>query len=343
MVGWSCAASRQSRYCGGTTPGRSTSRCACFRRRGYRQSSLGRVAGRGVEARRDGDRRGAELRSRPCRACPPHLRSRARIRCRYRHASRFRDFAGGDGHPSGLRADQRKPASADVSRSDICASCPPCLLPRPPRAGAAHRGCRGAVTVLPATGLFTMGRDQDYNVRRGVADVALLAECGVNRSLSTKNVLNPFTPFGRRLAAADGEPPGQCLPGRPGVARLRDCFATSTQRSARLMNLKDYGITAGNPADIVVLDERRRSRPWRRSAIRSRCSSAAGGPRRGHVRSCTGQRDWRCFYRARRLFSTIRKQHCRISARGSTVRTPGFGSGILPHRRRDSWPGQARP
>ena len=27
-----------------------------------------------------------------------------------------------------------------------------------------------AVTVLPATDLFLMGRDQDHNVRRGVAD-----------------------------------------------------------------------------------------------------------------------------------------------------------------------------
>ena len=27
-----------------------------------------------------------------------------------------------------------------------------------------------------------------------------------------------------------------------------------TDRSARLMNLKDYGIAVGNPADIVVID-----------------------------------------------------------------------------------------
>ena len=53
-----------------------------------------------------------------------------------------------------------------------------------------------AVTVLPATELFMMGRDQEYNVRRGVADVNLLVEHGVNCSLSTNNVLNPFTPFG---------------------------------------------------------------------------------------------------------------------------------------------------
>jgi cytosine deaminase len=27
-----------------------------------------------------------------------------------------------------------------------------------------------------------------------------------------------------------------------------------TERSARLMNLKDYGIAVGNPADLVILD-----------------------------------------------------------------------------------------
>ena len=110
-----------------------------------------------------------------------------------------------------------------------------------------------AVTVLPATELFMMGRDQDYNVRRGVADVNLLAECGVNCSLSTNNVLNPFTPFGDgsllRMANLQAN---VCQIGQ--ASRLRDCFAMLTERSARLMNLKDYGITVGNPADIVVLD-----------------------------------------------------------------------------------------
>jgi cytosine/creatinine deaminase len=36
--------------------------------------------------------------------------------------------------------------------------------------------------------------------------------------------------------------------------RLRDCFAMLTERSARLMNLRDYGIKVGNPADLVVVD-----------------------------------------------------------------------------------------
>ena len=110
-----------------------------------------------------------------------------------------------------------------------------------------------AVTVLPATDLFMMGRDQDHSVRRGVADVNFLVEHGVNCSLSTNNVLNPFTPLGDcsllRIANLQAN---VCQIGQRD--RLRECFAMLTERSAKLMNLPDYGIRVGNPADIVVLD-----------------------------------------------------------------------------------------
>jgi cytosine deaminase len=53
-----------------------------------------------------------------------------------------------------------------------------------------------AVTILPATDLFLMGRDQDHNVRRGLVDANLFVEHGCNCSISTNNVLNPFTPDG---------------------------------------------------------------------------------------------------------------------------------------------------
>ncbi|MBV9249884.1 MAG: amidohydrolase family protein [Acetobacteraceae bacterium] len=110
-----------------------------------------------------------------------------------------------------------------------------------------------AVTVLPATDLFMMGRDQTHSVRRGVADVNLLAENGVNCSISTNNVLNPFTPLGDcsllRMANLQAN---VCQIGQAG--RLRELFMMLTDRSARLMNLKDYGIRVGNPADLVVID-----------------------------------------------------------------------------------------
>ena len=109
------------------------------------------------------------------------------------------------------------------------------------------------VTVLPATDLYLMGRDQDHGVRRGVADANLLCEHGVNCSLSSNNVLNPATPYGDcsliRMANLQAnllqisQPQG-----------LRECFSMLTDRSARILNLRDYGIEVGNPADIVVID-----------------------------------------------------------------------------------------
>jgi len=110
-----------------------------------------------------------------------------------------------------------------------------------------------SVTVLPLTDLFVMGRDQDHNVRRGVADANFLLEHGVNCSLSTNNVLNPVTPYGDcsliRMANLHANVLQISQP-----AQLREIFAMLTERSARLLNLTDYGIAVGNPADIVVID-----------------------------------------------------------------------------------------
>jgi cytosine/creatinine deaminase len=110
-----------------------------------------------------------------------------------------------------------------------------------------------AVTVLPSTDLFLMGADRDHDIVRGVAPVHRLIGAGVNCALSTNNVLNPFTPFGDcsmiRMANLYANI-GQI--GTPGG--MRDCLDMVTARPARLMRLADYGITVGNPADLVVLD-----------------------------------------------------------------------------------------
>jgi cytosine deaminase len=110
-----------------------------------------------------------------------------------------------------------------------------------------------AVTVLPLTDLFVMGRDQDHNVRRGVANANFLVEHGVNCSLSTNNVLNPVTPYGDcsliRMANLHANVLQISQP-----AQLREIFAMLTEHSARLLILTDYGIAVGNPADFVVID-----------------------------------------------------------------------------------------
>jgi cytosine deaminase len=109
-----------------------------------------------------------------------------------------------------------------------------------------------AVTVLPATDLYLMGRDATHAVPRGLAPVHRLVAAGITCSIATNNVLNPFTPFGDasllRMAnlyanAAQIGPDG-----------FSTCIDLVTSLPARLMNLDDYGIAVGNPADLVVLD-----------------------------------------------------------------------------------------
>ena len=109
-----------------------------------------------------------------------------------------------------------------------------------------------AVTVLPATDLYLMGREATHNVPRGLVPAHKLVAQGVLCSVATNNVLNPFTPFGDcsllRMAnlyanAAQVGPEG-----------FATCLELVTTLPARLMGLRDYGLEVGNPADMVVLD-----------------------------------------------------------------------------------------
>ena len=110
-----------------------------------------------------------------------------------------------------------------------------------------------ALTVLPSTDLFLMGRHMEHSVMRGVTATHKLIHHGVNCSLSTNNVLNPFTPFGDcsllRMANLNAN---ICQIGAR--SDIRECFKMITTRSARLMNLADYGLEEGKSADLVVLD-----------------------------------------------------------------------------------------
>src|SRR5437588_591545 len=116
-------------------------------------------------------------------------------------------------------------------------------------------GAGVALTVLPSTDLFLMGRHHkhDHNSTRGVVPVHKLLPHGVNCSLSSNNVLNPFTPFGdcslMRMANlyANIAQVGK-------RADMAACFDMITSRPAQIMRLNDYGVGVGNSADLVVLD-----------------------------------------------------------------------------------------
>jgi cytosine deaminase len=129
-------------------------------------------------------------------------------------------------------------------------------LMQPADVAALARRLAGAgigVTVLPATDLYLMGRERDYSVVRGVADANWLGAHGVTCSLSSNNVLNPATPFGDcsliRMANLHAN---VCQIAAP--EQLRELFMMLTERSARLLNLRDYGLRPGNPADFAIID-----------------------------------------------------------------------------------------
>ena len=112
-----------------------------------------------------------------------------------------------------------------------------------------------ALTVLPATDLYLMGRNHtdDHNVTRGVVPAHKLLPHGVNCSLSSNNVLNPFTPFGDcSLIRMANLYANICQVGKK--ADMLECFNMVTSRPAEILRLVDYGLAVGKAADFVVLD-----------------------------------------------------------------------------------------
>src|SRR5207237_9505557 len=76
---------------------------------------------------------------------------------------------------------------------------------------------------------------------------------GLNMSVSSTTILNPATPYGDCSLIRMANLYANVLQvDRP--ERLRECFAMLTDRSARLLNLTDYGFAVGRPADIVILN-----------------------------------------------------------------------------------------
>ncbi|MGA7326931.1 MAG: amidohydrolase family protein [Rhodomicrobium sp.] len=110
-----------------------------------------------------------------------------------------------------------------------------------------------AVTILPSTDLHLMGRSHSHSVPQGVVPAEPLREAGVTCSISTNNVLNPFTPYGDcSLIRMANLYANVCHVARP--TDLAGCLDMITASAAKLMRLEDYGIVTGAAADLVALD-----------------------------------------------------------------------------------------
>jgi cytosine/creatinine deaminase len=110
-----------------------------------------------------------------------------------------------------------------------------------------------AVTVLPATDLYLTGRHQDHSVMRGVVPAHRLLAAGVNCTIATNNMLNPFTPYGDASLIRQANLYAN-VSQLSRKSDLAECLAMVTTRAAQLLRLEDYGIAIGKAADLVVLD-----------------------------------------------------------------------------------------
>ena len=109
-----------------------------------------------------------------------------------------------------------------------------------------------AVTVLPATDLYLMGRKHDHAVPRGVVVAEPLRAAGVTCSIATNNVLNPFTPYGdANLLRMANLYANVCHVARPDD--LAGCLQMVTDDAARLLRV-EHGVRVGGKADLVLFD-----------------------------------------------------------------------------------------
>ena len=111
------------------------------------------------------------------------------------------------------------------------------------------------VISLPATELHVKARADASRTWRGITRIGEMREAGLNVSISTNNIVNPFTPYGHPdlLRQALITAMAAHLGNLDQLAWLPELFTTN---SARLLGLTDYGLAEGCRADLVVLDAR---------------------------------------------------------------------------------------
>ena len=110
------------------------------------------------------------------------------------------------------------------------------------------------ITVItnPLINLYLQGRQDSQPVRRGITRVKELLEAGVNVTCGSDDISNLFFPFGRMdmLEVAMVTSVVSHLT-RP--EQIQAAFDMPRWHAAKCLNLQDYGIMVGAPANIVFL------------------------------------------------------------------------------------------
>ncbi len=110
------------------------------------------------------------------------------------------------------------------------------------------------IVTLPSCNLFLMGRNDRGLIRRGITRVSELLSAGVNVSLASDNIRDPFRPFGNGNLLEEAYLTGQLLQAASKEELLK-VIDMITINPASAMGLEGYGLKEGNPANLVVLGQ----------------------------------------------------------------------------------------
>ncbi len=111
------------------------------------------------------------------------------------------------------------------------------------------------IIALPSCNMYLMGRNDRGLVRRGVTRVDEFLRAGVNASLASDNIRDPFRPFGNGDMLEEALFTAQVLQyGTRG--QMEEILRMTTYRPAANMLLQGYGLKEGCSADLVLLDSK---------------------------------------------------------------------------------------
>ncbi|MDW0110611.1 amidohydrolase family protein [Sporosarcina aquimarina] len=115
------------------------------------------------------------------------------------------------------------------------------------------------IMPLPATDVYLNGRNDEKNVRRGMAPVLHMLEHGVNVAFASNNIRNAFTPFGNANLLLIGYLLAETQ-FMGSADQQRSVLDMITYNAAKCLGIEEtYGIAEGKKADLVVFDTKKLS------------------------------------------------------------------------------------
>ena len=114
---------------------------------------------------------------------------------------------------------------------------------------------RSAINFVsnPLINITLQGRTDTYPKRRGITRVKELWQAGLNVSLGHDCIQDPWYSLGtgNLLEVANMAVHGCQM---TGMDEIRACYEMVTWNGANTLNIQDYGLKVGNPANVIVLD-----------------------------------------------------------------------------------------